>query len=155
LPSALSPLPGEEDALRRDVLLPGGRAAPRTSKRTLGDGDAVGARVRVTCDPAERDLEFHPERWLLREFRPLAQWRRRFRAGGRVEAGASAQSVGRAPPAGGSCRDVASSVAGDARELWQQQLAPLLVELRSMATVCRSMRELCHGDHLGERHMTN
>ena len=50
---------------------------------------------------------------------------------------------------------MASSVAGDARELWRRQLAPPSVELRSMATVCRSMRELCHGDHHGERHMTN
>lgn len=28
-------------------------------------------------------------------------------------------------------------------------------ELRSMAAVCRSMRERCRGDHLWERHMTN
>nr|ACR36440.1 unknown [Zea mays] len=46
--------PRGEDALRRD-LLPGG-GGEHLEPRALGGGDAVGARVRVGGDPAERDL---------------------------------------------------------------------------------------------------
>jgi hypothetical protein len=53
--SASSPRPDGEDALRRDLLLPGGRAA-HLEARVIGGSDAVGACVCAAGDPVERDL---------------------------------------------------------------------------------------------------